>query len=50
VGIETFCVTVDRSGHDYLKHMCPDERYMVIEEIESLPAALTKVYERLTAR
>jgi nitric oxide reductase NorD protein len=50
LGIETFCVTVDRSGHDYLKRMCPDARYMVIEEIESLPGALSKVYERLTQR
>jgi nitric oxide reductase activation protein len=47
-GIETFCVTVDRSGHDYLKTMCPDARYMVIEEIEDLPEALGKVYSALT--
>lgn len=47
-GVETFCVTVDRSGHDYLKRMCPDSRYMVIEEIEDLPEALTKVYQTLT--
>ena len=47
-GIETFCVTVDRSGNDYLKQMCPESRYMVIEEIEDLPEALTKVYETLT--
>ncbi len=49
-GIGTFCVTVDRSGHDYLKRMCPDARYMVIEDIEALPDALSKVYERLTGR
>ena len=47
-GIETFCVTVDRSGHDYLKRMCPDARYAVIEEVEDLPEALTKVYAALT--
>ena len=47
-GIETFCVTVDRSGHDYLKRMCPDARYAVIEEVEDLPAALAKVYAALT--
>ncbi len=49
-GVETFCITVDRSGHDYLKRMCPQSRYMVIEEMEDLPAALTKVYTTLTAR
>ncbi len=47
-GIETFCVTVDRSGHDYLKRMCPQARYAVIEELEDLPEALTKVYAALT--
>ncbi|NIP16209.1 MAG: VWA domain-containing protein [Pseudomonadales bacterium] len=47
-GIETFCVTVDRSGHDYLRRMCPNARYLVIEETEDLPAALGKVYEALT--
>ncbi|MCY4212168.1 MAG: VWA domain-containing protein [Gammaproteobacteria bacterium] len=47
-GIETFCVTVDRSGHDYLKRMCPQARYAVIEELEDLPQALTKVYAALT--
>jgi nitric oxide reductase NorD protein len=48
-GIQTFCITVDRSGHDYLKRMCPDDRYMVIEDIEALPDALAKVYQKLTA-
>ena len=47
-GIETFCVTVDRSGNDYLKRMCQESRYMVIEEIEDLPEALSKVYQALT--
>ncbi len=49
-GIETFCLTVDKSGHDYLKRMCPDERYMIIEEIEDLPSQLTKVYTALTGK
>jgi nitric oxide reductase activation protein len=49
-GIETFCITVDKSGHDYLKRMCPDERYMIIEDMEDLPDQLTKVYATLTGR
>ncbi|NKC15198.1 MAG: hypothetical protein GKR94_24295 [Gammaproteobacteria bacterium] len=48
--IETFCMTVDRSRHDYLKRMCPASRYLVIEEIEDLPRALFKVYAALTGR
>ena len=47
-GIETFCVTVDRSGHDYLRRMCPTDRYMVIEETGELPEALEKAYRQLT--
>ena len=49
-GIETFCITVDKSGNDYLKTMCPDARYIIIEEMEDLPEQLTKVYAALTAR
>lgn len=49
-GVETFCITVDRSGHDYLKRMCPDARYLVIDDIEDLPDALTKVYATLTLK
>ncbi|MEZ5561327.1 MAG: hypothetical protein R3E86_22650, partial [Pseudomonadales bacterium] len=48
-GVETFCVTVDRSGHDYLRRMCADARYLVIDEIEDLPQALSKVYQALTS-
>lgn len=48
-GIQTFCVTVDRSGHDYLRKMCADQRYLVIEEAKELPFALQKVYQQLSA-
>ena len=47
-GVETFCVTVDRSGHDYLRRMCPTDRYMVIEETGDLAEALQVAYRRLT--
>lgn len=46
--IQTFCVTVDRAGHDYLREMCSEGRYLVIDEVESLPAELGKVYRLLT--
>ena len=49
-GVETFCVTVDKSGHDYLKEMCADSRYLIIDEIEDLPEALSKVYYTLSGR
>ncbi|MCZ6868797.1 MAG: VWA domain-containing protein [Gammaproteobacteria bacterium] len=47
-GIETFCITIDPSGHDYLRRMCPDRRYLVIDQVETLPGELSKVYRALT--
>jgi len=45
-GILSFCLTVDKGGHDYLREMCAPSRYMVIEDITSLPAELPKIYQR----
>lgn len=49
-GVEVFCVTVDKSGNDYLKRMCPPSRYLIIEEIEDLPEQLSAVYQTLSGR
>jgi len=46
-GIITFCITVDRTGHDYLREMCPSSRYLVIDDIASLPRVLPKIYEQI---
>ncbi|MFT3804236.1 MAG: VWA domain-containing protein [Burkholderiaceae bacterium] len=48
-GVTTFCVTVDPAGHDYLRRMCPRDRYLVIDDVDALPGELTKVYRALTA-
>jgi hypothetical protein len=45
-GITPFCITVDKTGHDYLRQMCETSRYLVIEDVASLPAELPKIYER----
>ena len=47
-GVQAFCLTVDPSGHDYLREMCPDQQYMVIQDITQLPNELSKVYRSLT--
>ena len=47
-GIQTFCLTVDPAGHDYLRAMCPDQQYLVLEDTASLPRELPKVYRSLT--
>jgi nitric oxide reductase activation protein len=46
--IHTFCITVDRAGHDYLRKMCHPSRYLIIEETAALPRELPKIYRRLT--
>ncbi len=45
-GITPFCITVDKTGHDYLRQMCETSRYLVIEDVASLPTELPKIYER----
>lgn len=45
-GVLTFCLTVDKAGHDYLREMCAPSRYMVLEDVASLPTELPKVYQR----
>ena len=47
-GVLTYCLTVDPSGHDYLREMCPEGQYMVIQDIEQLPEELSRVYRSLT--
>ncbi len=46
-GIMPFCLTVDKTGHDYLREMCPSSRYLVIEDLAALPLELPKIYERV---
>jgi hypothetical protein len=47
-GIHTFCLTVDPAGHDYLREMCPERQYLVIDDVAALPRELPKVYRGLT--
>lgn len=46
-GVTPFCITVDKAGHDYLRQMCDESRYMVIEDIAALPGELPKIYQRI---
>ena len=46
--IESFCLTVDKNGHDYLKTMCQDIGYEVLDDIYALPERLLYLYRRLT--
>jgi nitric oxide reductase NorD protein len=46
-GVLPFCITVDKTGHDYLRQMCSASRYLIIEDIASLPRQLPKIYEQV---
>jgi hypothetical protein len=46
--ITAFCLTVDKNGHDYLKTMCEDIGYEVLDDIYALPERLLYLYKRLT--
>ena len=46
--ITPFCLTVDKSGHDYLKAMCGDMSYEVLDNIWVLPQRLPTIYRMLT--
>lgn len=48
-GIVPFCITVDKAGHDYLREMCDEARYMVIDDIAALPSELPKIYQRVVS-
>jgi nitric oxide reductase activation protein len=47
--IDPFCVTIDREADAYLRHMYGDVQFVVIDRVESLPARLPRIYQRLTA-
>ena len=46
--INPFCLTVDKAGHDYLKTMCGDLNYEVLDDIWALPERLPMLYRTLT--
>ena len=46
--VTAFCLTVDKNGHDYLKTMCQDIGYEVLDDIYALPQRLLYLYKRLT--
>ena len=46
--VTAFCLTVDKNGHDYLKTMCQDMGYEVLDDIYTLPSRLLYLYKTLT--
>lgn len=48
--ITPFCVTIDRKGGDYLPYVFGKNGYQVINDPESLPARLPKLYAEIACR
>ena len=49
-GVHPFCITIDQGASDYVKRMYGEVGYLVVDEVDSLPTRLPKVYQRLTSR
>jgi hypothetical protein len=49
-GIHPFCITIDQAATDYVKRMYGDIGFLVVDQVETLPTRLPKIYQRLTAR
>jgi len=48
LGLQPFCVTIDRRAGDYLPHLFGSSGYVVIHRPSQLPRALPLLYARLT--
>jgi nitric oxide reductase activation protein len=48
-GITPFCLTVDKSGNDYLHAMMDDFNYEVLHDVSLLPRRLPQLYKKLTS-
>jgi nitric oxide reductase activation protein len=47
-GIYPFCITVDQKAPEYIEKMFGDVRYTIIQNINTLPEKLPRIYKALT--
>jgi cobalamin biosynthesis protein CobT len=47
--IHPFCITVDHTASDYLKRMYGEVGFVVIDDVNTLPTRLPRIYQRLTS-
>ena len=47
-GIHVFCVTIDKTAHEYLGHMFGFGQFVFIDNVDMLPAKMVELYRRLT--
>jgi nitric oxide reductase NorD protein len=46
-GVRAYCVTIDRHGADYLKHMYGPAAYTVLSDVKKLPLRIAEIYRKL---
>jgi nitric oxide reductase NorD protein len=47
-GVTPFCVTVDREASAYLPHIFGSQGFVVVQQAETLPQVLTRLYAQMT--
>ena len=47
-GIHPFCITIDTEARDYLPHLYGPARFVVLDDVRSLPLKITDIYRRWT--
>jgi len=48
-GIFVFCITIDRTAHDYLEYMFGRGNYIFVEDLVRLPEKMAEMYRLLTS-
>lgn len=48
-GMYTFCITIDKSAHEYLGHMFGRKNYIFINNVSTLPTRMAEMYRLLTS-
>lgn len=48
MGVHPFCITIDRSAHDYIAHMYGEVNYIFIDDVSKLPYRVPEIYRSLT--
>ncbi len=48
-GIRSYCITIDRHGADYLRHMVGPASFAVLDDVKKLPLKVADIYRKLTA-
>ncbi|MFT5698750.1 MAG: nitric oxide reductase NorD protein [Desulforhopalus sp.] len=48
VGVHVFCVTIDKTAHEYLGHMFGRGQFVFIDNVDALPGKLVELYRHLT--